>query len=377
MNRLTPPRLNRAVPAGLNALQLCMAGAVGLLMALAQPLAHAQPLSTGGAPAVAPAGLSDAKPVERNIADWLMRMHEASRRRAYIGTFVVSSGNSMSSARIWHVCEGDNQMDRVQTLSGPARSTFRRNDEVMTFHSESKVALSEKRESMGLFPDLLKANDSGIAQFYGVRQAGVERVAGFDADVIYLQPKDNLRFGYRVWSEKKTGLVVKLQTLDTDGRVLEQAAFSELQLDAPVSMSKLTQMMGNVEGFKVEKQDLVKTTALNEGWLLKTPVAGFKPMSCFKRVVARGEGASADNAMQWIFSDGLASVSLFAEVFDRQRHAHEGLLASGATQSLTRRLVEKPDGKSGDKGVEWWLTVVGEVPLVTLTSFAQGLERKK
>jgi sigma-E factor negative regulatory protein RseB len=326
---------------------------------------------------LAAAGISDAKPVERNIADWLMRMHEASRRRAYIGTFVVSSVNSMSSARIWHVCEGDNQMDRVQTLSGPARSTFRRNDEVMTFHSESKIALSEKRESMGLFPDLLKANDSAIAQFYGVRLAGVDRVAGFDADVIYLQPKDHLRFGYRVWSEKKTGLVVKLQTLDTDGRVLEQAAFSELQLDAPVSMAKLTQMMGNIEGYKVEKQDLVKTTALNEGWILKTPVAGFKPMSCFKRVVTRGEGAGADNAMQWIFSDGLASVSLFAEVFDRQRHLHEGLLASGATQSLTRRLVEKPDGKSGDKGGEWWLTVVGEVPPVTLMSFAQGLERKK
>lgn len=28
----------------------------------------------------------------RSINDWLTRMHEASRKRSYIGTFVVSSG---------------------------------------------------------------------------------------------------------------------------------------------------------------------------------------------------------------------------------------------------------------------------------------------
>lgn len=357
---------------GLAALLICQTG-LAQTPAGAAAQAGAAALGSGsGAP-----GAAEGKPQERNISDWLMRMHEASRKRAYIGTFVVSSTSSMSSARIWHVCDGEQQMERIEALTGAPRSTFRRNDEVITFHADTKTALSEKRESIGLFPNLLKAADSGIAQFYAAKQVGVERVAGFDADVVQLTPKDNLRFGYRVWSEKKTGLVVKLQTLDTDGRVLEQAAYSELQMDAPVSMARLTQMMGSVEGYKVEKPELVKTTALNEGWVLKTPVAGFKPMSCYKRVVARSDGTPAENAMQWIFSDGLASVSLFAEVFDRQRHLQEGLLASGATQSLTRRLADKTGDKTGDKAAEWWLTIVGEVPAGTLTSFAQGLERKK
>ncbi len=318
-----------------------------------------------------PAG--DAKPTERNISDWLMRMHEASRNRAYLGVFVVSSSSSMASAKIWHVCDGEQQIERVENLTGAPRSTFRRNDEVITFHPESKTALAEKRESMGLFPNLLKTQNSSIEQFYAARQTGVERVAGFEADVVQLVPKDGLRFGYRVWSEKKSGLVVKLQTLDTDGRVLEQAAFSELQLDANVSASKLTQMMGATEGYKVERPDLVKTTALAEGWMLKTPVAGFRPMSCYKRVVVKGDGPQAESAMQWIFSDGLASVSLFAEIFDRQRHLKEGLAGTGATQSLTYRLTEK----AADKTIDWWLTAVGEVPAQTLTSFVQGLERKK
>jgi sigma-E factor negative regulatory protein RseB len=311
----------------------------------------------------------ESKHGELGISDWLLRMHEASRKRAYIGTFVVSAGANMSSARIWHVCDGDLQMERVESLSGAPRSTFRRNEQVITFLPESKTALSEKRESLGLFPDLLRSADSAIEQFYAAKQTGTERVAGFDADVVVLQPKDSLRFGYRVWSEKKSGLVVKLQTLDVDGRVVEQAAFSELQLDAPVSMGKLTQMMGNTEGYRVEKLELVKTTAIAEGWTMKSTVAGFKPMSCYKRPVSAPDGANPESTMQWIFSDGLASVSLFVEAFDKRRHVHEGSMTMGATNTLTRRL--------SDKAGDWWLTVVGEVPRNTLMAFSEGLERKK
>jgi sigma-E factor negative regulatory protein RseB len=195
------------------------------------------------------------------------------------------------------------------------------------------------------------------------RRVGADRVAGFETDVVHLAPKDSLRFGYRIWAEKKTGLVVKLQTVDAEGNVLEQAAFSELQLDAPVRIDKLSQMMASTDGWRIEKAEVVKTTAGAEGWQVKAAVPGFKPVSCYKRP---GSGAPAlEGTMQWIFSDGLAAVSLFVEPYDRQRHIQEGLFASGATQTLTRRIQD------------WWLTAVGEVPPQTLKAFAQSLERRK
>lgn len=335
------------------------------LLALAGCALPAMNFVAAQVPPPAPA----ATPVEsRNINDWLMRMHEASKKRAYIGTFVVSSGGAMSSAKIWHVCEGDQQMERVETLTGAPRSIFRHNDQVVTFMPDHKVVRSEKRESLGMFPQLLQSTDNRIADYYKVRQEGTERVAGVEADIVLLAPKDNMRFGYRVWTEQKKGLVVKLQTLDTDGKVLEQAAFSELQLDAPVKMDKLLQMMGKVDGYRVEKPVLVKTTASAEGWLLKAPVAGFKPMSCYKRPAmasAPAGIATGEEPLQWIFSDGLASVSIFVEPFDRQRHGQESSLSMGATQTMTRQLDA------------YWVTVMGEVPMATLKLFAGGLERKK
>ena len=313
-------------------------------------------------------GVAVAAPIDaRGINDWLQRVHESSKKRAYIGTYVVSSGGSMSAAKIWHLCEGDQQIERVETLTGAPRSIFRHNDKVVTFMPEQKVVRTEKRELAGTFPELVQSANHKISDFYSLKTEGVERVAGLDADVVVLQPKDNLRFGYRVWTEQKKGLVIKLQTLDVDGKLLEQAAFSELQLDAPVKMDKLMQMMSKVNGYREERPVLVKTTAKAEGWTLKTAVAGFQPVSCYKRPTAAlpGNAAGADEPMQWIFSDGLASVSLFVELFDRQRHDKETSAVMGATQSIS-----KPLGS-------YWVTVMGEVPLQTLRLFASGLERKK
>lgn len=317
-------------------------------------------------PVAAAPALVDDRVAERSVSDWLLRMHEASRRRAYAGTFVVSVGGALSSARILHVCDGEQQLELVESLTGAPRTTLRRNDQVMTFLPESRVVVTEKRESLGLFPNLLQSSDSSIARFYRVRVSGQERVAGFETDVVQLQPEDSLRFGYRVWSERKTGLMVKLQILDGAGHVLEQAAFSELQLDAPVSAAKLSRMMENTDGYQVETPEMAKTTAGAEGWVLKNWVPGFQPMSCYKRPLGRAAiEARSQNTVQWIFSDGLASVSLFVEAFDPRRHRQPSRQSMGATHTVTQRL-------GG-----WWLTAVGEVPYQTLDAFAQGLERKK
>jgi sigma-E factor negative regulatory protein RseB len=305
---------------------------------------------------------------ELSVNAWLMRLHEASRHKTYTGTFVVSASGQLASAKIWHLCDGDVQIERVESLSGTPRATFRRNDEVMTFFPSARVAVSEKRDSLGLFPNLLKAPASDIGAYYDLKRLGFERVAGLDAEVVQLQPRDALRYAYRVWSDKQSGLVVQLQTLDTEGKLLEQAAFSELQLDAPVSKAKLTQMMDATQGYRVERREVQKTTPEAQGWTMTRKVSGFQSAGCYTRPVALLAGASGrtDNTMQWMFSDGLATVSLFVEAFDGSRHVREGASElGGATRTLTRKLGN------------WWITAVGEVPAGTLALFVQSLERQK
>lgn len=300
----------------------------------------------------------------RSLNDWLVRLHEATRHRSFMGTLVVTAGASLSASRIWHVCDGEQQMERIDTLTGTQRSTLRRNNEVITFSPQTRTALIEKRDSLGLFPDLLRTPNNQIPQLYGVRESGVERVAGHLADVVEIYPKDSWRFGYRIWAEQKTGLVVKLQTVGEQQAVLEQAAFSELQLDAPVSMDKLSKQMSDTSGYEVQRPVLRKTTPEAEGWQLKETVPGFQSMGCHTRE-APGSKSATLSPMQWVFSDGLASVSLFVEPFDEKRHVAEKWAVNGAMHSVTRRVGQH------------WLTAMGEVPLATLKRFAQALERTR
>lgn len=316
-----------------------------------------------GVPALAQGVASPGVSPARSVTEWLSRMHEASRQRAYTGVLVVNSGSAMSASKIWHVCDGAQQMERVETLTGSPRTTIRRNSEVITFEPETRIATVEKRESLGVFPDMLRTPANAVAQFYGAREVGHQRVAGHMADMVEIVPRDEWRFGYRIWSEKKTGLIVKLQTLGEQGQVLEQVAFSELQFDAPVSMETLARLMKDTRGYEVVKPALRKTTPQAEGWRLKEPIPGFTPMSCHTRDVAGGPLPAGQAPMQWVFSDGLASVSLFVEPFDVQRHGTEEQVAMGATHSVSRRV--------GDH----WVTALGEVPPSTLRRFADALER--
>ncbi|MES2186891.1 MAG: MucB/RseB C-terminal domain-containing protein [Pseudomonadota bacterium] len=348
-----------------------LAGAFFLAFAAARALAA--PAETSVAVPVAPPApapvAGEGRVAERGeLGAWLLRAQEASRRRTYVGTFVVlSSSGAMATSRIWHVADGEQQVERMDALSGAPRSTLRRNEHVITFLPESHVARSERREAFGLFPHLQRVGIASLADFYTARVAGSERVAGLDTDVLQLQPKDGLRYGYRLSVEKKTGFAVQLQTLATDGRVLEQAAFSDLDLDATVHADKLLQMMANTAGYRVEKLDKTRTTAAEEGWALRAPVPGFEPMDCYRRVAPTPTqaGAAVHTTLQWTFSDGLATVSLFVEPYG-PRPRREWQSAAGMTQMVGRRV-----------SADWWLTAMGEVPVQTLQAFAAALERRK
>lgn len=349
------------------------AGATAIVLMVMAGLASAQ--GTGNAaPAAAGAGTGAVVP-ERNLTQWLERLHEAGRSRSYIGTFVVSSAHGqLASARIAHVCDGQHQMEHVEALTGPARSTFRHDSQVVTFFPHRRLAWVEQRDSLQVFPQRLRAGHAGITQSYTLRPLGQDRVAGFDADVLQLEPRDAWRFGYRIWSERRTGLVVRMQTLALDGQVIEQVAFSELRLDAPVRMERLARLMARTEGYRVVRIEPARTTPEAEGWAMRQPVAGFESTGCQRRGATGPDGGTGDNGdtLQWTFSDGLATVSLFLEPFDRQRHTREVSQGSGATHWIRRRV---PATAAATEAGGWWLTAVGEVPVPTLEAFARGLER--
>ncbi|MEO8123857.1 MAG: MucB/RseB C-terminal domain-containing protein [Burkholderiales bacterium] len=318
---------------------------------------------------VALAGTAADEPANaREVRAWLTRIHNAAGSRNFQGTFVVSAGGAMSSARIAHYCLGADQYERVEALDGQVRNVFRHNQVVLTLWPQSRVALIEQRDMQARFPALLLSGGDHIAEYYDVRAQGVQRVAGREANVLLISPKDDRRYTYRLWADQASGLLLRAEVLDARGTVLESAAFSELEIGGKAHPETVLAPMNKLDGYRVVHQHLTPVSLETEGWTMRERVPGFAQVGCVKRPLSAPQDGVTDappKVLQAVYSDGLASVSLFIEPYDPLRHDGERQASIGATQTLMRR-----DG-------DWWVTVVGDVPAATLRQFAAALVRKK
>ena len=324
-------------------------------------LAHAAPVC--GQP------LSAASAPQSDVRSWLLRIHDAAGRRNFQGTFVVSGGGNVASARISHFCEGPNQYERIESLDGKQRKVYRYNDVVHTIWPASHIAMIEQRGMLSSFPALLQAGDDGIGEWYEVRAEGSDRVAGHDADVLAVRARDGLRYGYRLWADHASGLLLRAEVLGEKGDVLETSAFSEVAIGVRPQPETVVQAMRKLDGYRVVRPLLTPTRLESEGWTMRQIAPGFRQVSCVSRQIdPPGEASSAPASppvVQSIYSDGLTYVSVFIEPFRPERHTRPLLAAVGATSTLAQR--------RGD----WWVTVVGDTPPATLRMFAAALERRK
>jgi sigma-E factor negative regulatory protein RseB len=320
----------------------------------------------GAAPAQA--GItSSAEP--REVRLWLMRIHNAAGQRNFQGTFVVSAAGNVSSARIAHFYEGAHQFERIEPLDGQARHVLRHDSVVHTLWPLNKVALVERRDVINSFPSLLLDGDDRIVDFYEVLPQKSERVAGHDANVLLLKPRDGFRYGHRLWAETQSGLLLRSEVLNERGDVLEVSAFSEVSIGVRSQPELVLQPMRKQAGYRIVKPVLLPTQLSAEGWGLRHNVAGFRQLSCVRRPLdllgSADPKVPATDALQTVFTDGITYVSVFIEPYDAQRHVRPATNMVGATQTMTSR--------HGD----FWLTVVGDVPTVTLRAFVAAFERSK
>jgi sigma-E factor negative regulatory protein RseB len=333
---------------------------VACAAAASVPLAHGQSALTSGDPLVE----------ARETHAWLTRIQEAANKRNFSGTVVVSAGGTMASTRIAHYCDGRDQFERIDSLDGQVRNVFRHNDVVHTVWPQRRVAVVEQRDKMVSFPGLLQAGSERVQDFYDLKPVAQERVAGHEAHVLLLRPRDKLRFGYRLWADKATGLLLRSEVLGERGEVLESSAFSEVSIGIRPQYESVLQALKRLDGFRMVKPVRVHTSLEAEGWTIKASVPGFQRVSCVKRKFegdssqAKPSSKNSEQLLQTVYSDGLTYVSIFIEPYNPERHARPMRAAIGATQTMMRR-----EGN-------WWVTVMGDVPAATLRQFANGVERK-
>lgn len=298
----------------------------------------------------------------REVNAWLNKIHRAAQTQNYIGTFVYQRGSAMRSSRISHFADRGNEYEQLETLDGRPRKILRQNEDVYSFIPDHKIVFVEKRESKDAFPALLAASSNDVLNYYDPSTLPDERVAGYDCVVIDLKPKDDYRFGYRLWADKRTGLLLRAQTLDAQQHVLEQAFFSQINIGVPSEKSHILAGIRSMHGWHVVHPRITPADLSEAGWTIRADVPGFKKIRQVRRSMRLSPGSDPVDVLQAVYSDGMAGLSVFIEPATRKRK--EGHGSTGATNILIKR--------QGD----FWLTLVGEVPLATLQQFAANIEYK-
>lgn len=297
-------------------------------------------------------------------AGWLTRIHQAAINRSYQGTMAFSAGGHVSSSRVVHIADGRERYERIEVLDGPRRQQFRHNGSMLTLMPENKVAVIEEIDTRAEFPALPPGSQRAVDS-YEVRSIGTDRVADHEAEVLLLKPRDNLRYAQRLWSERESGLLLRTEVLGPRGDVLESSAFIQLTIGGKLSPELvLKPMKRKLDGYRIVRPQTVSTQLDAEGWTLKSAPAGFHLVSCTRRPLDAASESSTDApVLQSVFSDGLTHVSVFVEPFDTQRHKPMRTML-GATNTLMNR--------HGD----WWITIVGDVPMATIQQFEAMLQRR-
>src|SRR5204862_425456 len=100
-----------------------------------------------------------------------------------------------------------------------------------------------------LLSAFMTSESANAASVYDIREVGRTRLNRRDTHIITVSPKDEYRYGYRLWIDDSTAMPLKTQLCDTHGHVIEQIVFASLTLPSRIPDSAFKTEV-STEGFQ-------------------------------------------------------------------------------------------------------------------------------
>lgn len=290
---------------------------------------------------------------------WLDRMDRAVEQLNYEGTLVHFSGSNTTQLRIVHRFHDGVITERI-TADGARREIIRNNGEVMCILPDQRTVLIEKLDERNRRQNPLRSRLPGARrvplEHYYLAFTGTESVAGRETRVIAIRPRDAFRYGYRISLDRAAAMPLKTQLIDPDGGVPDQLLFSAIALHENIAESLLRPSV-NITAFTVRRASTEPVEALtgdDARWGVAEAPGGFE------LEVYHAHTGSGFRQHHLVYSDGLATVSLFIEPAQTGAERSEGLSQMGAANAYTVM-------REGHL-----VTAVGEVPAATVEMLASS-----
>ncbi len=295
------------------------------------------------------------------VREWLSRVTRAGETLNYEGTFVYRHGNQMEAVHIIHKSDSDGEHERMISLNGVAREVIRNNDNVTCILPDNKSVVVDNHGPETKLPSI-PSDLSRIGQHYDFIFEGYERVASRQARRVMIRPKDNFRYGYRLWIDDAFELLLGSELLDAQGDAVEQIMFTELRPYEKIDAERLKpNIIGKEYTWVTDKDNKASAPMpMDDGWRAEKMPEGFM-------LSHRNKHHLPDNRMpveHIVYTDGLAWVSVYIEKIDAQNESLRGASSMGAVNAYGRVMGN------------YHVTAVGEVPLSTVQLISNSVNHR-
>lgn len=284
--------------------------------------------------------------------DWLMKINKATSTLDYEGIFVYQHEGQLEAMRIIHKVENGSARERLVSLNGSPREIIRDKREVICFWPDKNAVTVEYRKANNKnFPAILPERLQDLAEYYSVQLGATERITGRPAQLIIIKPVDQYRYGYRLWADKETGVLLKADLLDTQGRTLEQFMFTQISIGGRIPASALQPSTADQGMTWHREEGDPKATAAKPGWTAGRLPKGFR----LSAHVTRQALMRKRPVEHLVYTDGLAAVSVFVE---KRGEDAKGFMIGPSRMGAVNAL--------GSRVQDYQITTVGEVPVETI-----------
>ena len=285
---------------------------------------------------------------------WVQKMLSAARQTSYQGHSVMLSGGQITSLAIYHAPFENEVWERVVHLSGEPAEILRKGSTITCLHPDSSSRIDLQSTPLGKLSALEESAQS-ISRFYRFDRAANDRVAGRSSVRINVEPLDAHRYGYSLWLDEDTGVLLKSQTNPDSGDPLEVFEFVSLEIGIPLLRTAFLPA-ADLQAVAAVPAGSPESSAVDGTWEAEWLPEGFRSVG----PAAPRPGKPGVSSR--VFTDGLAAFTVF---FEPQAGATvEANRARGATVAVNRVL---PDSSA-------LVTVVGEIPLTTASKVADHVK---
>jgi sigma-E factor negative regulatory protein RseB len=299
---------------------------------------------------------------QESARQWLDEMSSALQTLDYDGTFVYLHDDKLEAMRIVHQLTEAGEKERLVSLTGSPREVLRDDRVVTCIMPDSKsvmVGMSRPRQPFPVVPRDLDT----LSLYYDLEDAGEGRMTGYMTRIIKIKPKDALRYGYRFWIDRETRMLLKFDLTGVDDKAIEQVMFTSLGVGEGIPAAALKPSLSG-DGYAWYRQEnsnnKPKKTSGTPGWTVGRLPVGFRMVN-FQHKRMRQDSEPAEHM---VYSDGLATVSVYVETLAEGGAAVTGLSSMGAVNAWRAQV----DGHQ--------VTVIGEVPRDTVQMIARSVGRK-